>query len=261
MAGNDLVQSLLRGLEILELVGGAEGGLSQADLAALLDVKQPTVANLTRTLLHKGYLRKQSRPVRYRLGRALQDLVEREQSRNLLRLAAEEIRAMSREVEEVTIVYTEAFGGDLLPRLRLSSEAPLYLERRPRAPLSPYSSASGLAMQAFMMPDDRQLFRQRFPLSEHNTGRWESQAQLDAFLETVREQGYIDLGRGRNTAIAAPIYDVNQRLFAVLGMSCNRCSPCPPARQAAIREPVLAATGRLSTSWEGQSAESTGENA
>ena len=55
------VQSVTRGLEILERAAAAESGLTLAELAAALGVSRPTAFNLAKTLVVRGYLEKVSR--------------------------------------------------------------------------------------------------------------------------------------------------------------------------------------------------------
>ena len=52
MPGTELVQSVERALDILELVSDAENGLRLNEIASRINLKNSTVHNLIRTLAH-----------------------------------------------------------------------------------------------------------------------------------------------------------------------------------------------------------------
>ena len=54
MPGSALVQSLLRGLSIVELVAESESGVSLTEIAGHLGVGRPAAHNLARTLVTNG---------------------------------------------------------------------------------------------------------------------------------------------------------------------------------------------------------------
>ena len=56
MANSDPVGSLMRGIDILKLIGDAENGLKICEIAVALNLKQPTCYNLVRTLAMCGFV-------------------------------------------------------------------------------------------------------------------------------------------------------------------------------------------------------------
>ena len=71
MARNELVHSLLRAMDVLELVGQADRGMTLAEVCSGLDMKPSTVHNILRTLAARDYLERTTSPVRFRLGSAV----------------------------------------------------------------------------------------------------------------------------------------------------------------------------------------------
>ena len=55
MANSDLVQSLLRGLDLVKLLAAHPEGAHLNDLAEATGLKKPTVHNLLRTLCARGF--------------------------------------------------------------------------------------------------------------------------------------------------------------------------------------------------------------
>ena len=90
MPGNELVQSLVRALDILECVARCPSGIRLADAGAELGLNTTTAYNLMRTLAERGYLRKDSMN-RYHLGSALRELLLQERSKLLMQSAGSEL--------------------------------------------------------------------------------------------------------------------------------------------------------------------------
>lgn len=60
MANKDLVNSLLRGMDMVKLIGRSPRGLRLNEVAAAMDLKVPTAYNLLRTLQAGGFLDKRN---------------------------------------------------------------------------------------------------------------------------------------------------------------------------------------------------------
>ncbi|MGE5530810.1 MAG: helix-turn-helix domain-containing protein, partial [Bacteroidota bacterium] len=125
------VQSLRRGLEILRLLGASEYGLTIRELAAALELTQPTVYKLTATLVTSGFIEKSERPVRYSLGAGVFELADQYWKRSLLQRAEVVVRRVFGELREYgpTVVLAEAPVGEVETILRMSPERPGILER------------------------------------------------------------------------------------------------------------------------------------
>src|SRR6187549_828661 len=88
MPHNELIQSLLRAVDVIELVAQSERGLSLGEVCNALGLKQPTAHNLIRTLVARDFVEKTTSPVRYRLGSAVARLAEERQHHNVVRQAS-----------------------------------------------------------------------------------------------------------------------------------------------------------------------------
>lgn len=219
MAHNELVQSLLRGLDILHLLGDAEGGMRLTDLAELLDVKPPTAHNLLRTLADRRFVEQEG--MRYRLGPALAELAAAEADRLLLRLASVTAMDLARRMPAATVTLAELLGNEVTVRLRVSSDRPGVLQR-PRGRMLPlYTTASGLLVQAFAAGDVLLSLRERHPFWEQAAGVWKKSADLEAYLQRVRDAGYAELPVGKEEAVrvAAPVFGEGREFVAALGLN------------------------------------------
>ena len=246
MAHNELVQSLLRGLDILHLLGGTEGGMRLTDLAELLGVKPPTAHNLLRTLADRRFVEQEG--ARYRLGPALVELAAAEADRRLLTMASVAVIDLARRMPAATVTLAELLAGEVTVRLRVSSDRPGVLQRPRGRTLPLYTTASGLLVQAFAAGDVLLALRARHPFWEQGTGVWRSPKDLERYMWRVRDEGYAELPVGKEEAarVAAPVFGEGREFVATLGLNIPvRAVGCKQAkgRAEAIAAVTEAAAG------------------
>lgn len=248
MPGNELVQSVLRGLDIVETVAQSEGGLTLRQLAEGLELKSPTVHNLARTLLARGFLERTNGYPRYRLGPAVLRLADAYWDRWLVRRGSAVVRELFGALGNATVLLAEAVGGEVMTSLRMSPERPGVLERPRVRAMHPYATCCVLVFQAFWTEEERNAFRERHPFSLSGAHIWKSTKRLDDALVKVRHKGYADpglVGTG-GRAVAAPVFGPGRELVAALGASAPTERPAGRAWKKLV-EKVGRAARSLST--------------
>ena len=221
MAETPLVQSLLRGLDLLALVAESPEGVSLRDLAERAGLKSPTTHKLIRTLASKGFLERATRPVRYRLGPATLQIADAHWRSALLRRAPAVLESVSRRVESATVTLSQAVGGEVMTLLRIAPERPNWIERHANRVMHPYFTASALVFQAWWTAEERAAYRRTHPFWELGAHIWESEERLDAFLAEVREAGYAapEFETKGVCPVAAPVFSRKGGLRAAVGAS------------------------------------------
>ena len=247
MPHSQLVQSLLRGLDILELVAASERGLALRDLTEHLGLKAPTAHNLARTLAARGFLQKTADPPRYLLGRAVLELARAQAGNALLRRAGAALRRLFRQIPGATVTLSQSAGGEVLTVLRISPERPGILERPHGRPMHPYGTASAVLFQTLWTEQERAAYRRRYPFWEYGAHLWGGEVRLEKFLAAARRAGYaaLRLDKAGVFPAAAPVTGANNELLAAVGASvpAGRASP---ARRRRLIERVVAAAEKLS---------------
>jgi DNA-binding IclR family transcriptional regulator len=229
MPHNELVQSLLRAVDVIELVAQSERGLSLGEVCNSLGLKQPTAHNLIRTLIARDFVEKTTSPVRYRLGPAVARLAEERLNHDVVRQASmimndlfERLKsflpARIDTTDEATLSFHQYVSGEIVMLLRMRMQRPGVLER-PKHVMSAYQSAAPLAFQAFWSPEDAEEYRRRHPFLDQGAPIWKTQDALDSFLHKARELGYVQppifpVGQFR---VAVPVFGDGHRLVGVLG--------------------------------------------
>ncbi len=249
MPHGDLVQSVLRSLDILELVARSESGVSLQDIACALGVASPTAHNLARTLVARGYLQKTARPVRYRLGAACFNLVQAQARRELLRQATGEVAALGRLFPQASVIFAEAIGAEVVVVVRTAPDRAGVIQHAYHPPLLPYSAAVSLTYQAFCTAPEREAFRRHHPFEELGAHYWGTLAGLDVFLAQAREAGYVHLpvGVGAETLRAgAPVFSPPGVLAGMVGLSLSAEEAAAAKTEDVCRE-LTAAAARIGT--------------
>lgn len=225
MAGSNTVQSLERGLEILEWVVRADNGVRLGELAERLSLKKTTVHNLVRTLRLRGYLTQDS-GARLHPGAALEDLFRQRARRGIYARAEAGMRRLLAAADEATLTFSELAGREICCRLRMSPEYPGVMQRPHLQTFSAYSSASGLCLQAFN-PAYREAMSASGGLEESSQRLWPTRSAFDRALKDTMQRGLAVISVKDGVRLAVPVGDTH-----VLGISL-------PLRSA-VSDPLMA---------------------
>lgn len=204
MPGNELVQSLVRALDIMESVSRSPSGVRLADVSDELGLNTTTAYNLMRTLAERGYLQKDSLN-RYRLGRAVTELLEQERSHILMQSSGTMLLKLASAMPGCVAGVANLCDNHLRTVLRVSPERRNVLQYPVSMSLPLYSSCTGLAflMQSVYAPG---LFSY-WPFEENRANFWKNKENLDAFLEKARAENFVTMelcGTG-DAGIAIPL--------------------------------------------------------
>lgn len=221
MANNDLVKSLLKGLDILEIVSASEDGISLAEITERTGLKGPTAYNLIRTLVACEYLERAENPVRYKPGLKAVRIGAGYMRRNFLQHAERVIHDLECQLPSPTITLAEMVSGQIVTTLRISPDNPGRIESCPNRVFAPYSSASALVFQAFLSQEQLTELRNRHSFWEYGSHFWENSLSLDGFIDRVRKNGYalLDIKEKHPSFVAAaPVFSINKKICAALGV-------------------------------------------
>lgn len=243
------IQSLQRGMRILELVSQSADGLALPELARRMDLGKTTVHNLARTLLLSGYLVQRRDPLRYVGGPALFALAGRQRLHALHERAAPVLSALSEEFDGLPALLVEAAGTEVRVVLRAIGGRPGGVERPLDRFSPPYANATSLLFIAFWNEEERRAFEVRYPFWEFAAHLWADEAELENRLKEVRTQGYaaVEQGQGRAFPVAFPIFSERGELLAAIGLAYRSAKKVSAAEKRRIIERVRAAAEDLRT--------------
>lgn len=248
MPGSELVQSVVRAAQIVQLAGESPTGLGVGDLASRLGLKPPTVHHLLRTLVHTGMLEKVTSPIRYRIGPMIRQIASSSTGRELHPAASVVMRDMHVTMPMANIILAEYINGEVTPTLRMSADQPGVVQRSGMHALSAYSSASALMFQAVWPDVNIEIYRQRYPFAEFNYN-WSDLNELDALLATARRDGLLIRSSEKDSrlAAAAPVCDDSGHMIATIGGSLDfKGGPVLPAARKQLIGLVKKASTQIS---------------
>lgn len=190
MPGSELVQSILRAADVLELLASDPGGVTLGDLCTRLGLKPPTVHNILRTLAARSLVERSGPPIRYRLGPRLGEMALRVEHLAVDRQCETLLRRLVTEGVAASAHLARLAAGDVAVVLRIDATRPHLSERPVARALHPYASCAGLVFQAFCGRQQLAAFRRAHPFSVFGAAAWPSEAGLEAELERVRDEGF-----------------------------------------------------------------------
>ena len=227
------IQSLARGLKILELLGQSQDGVSITELAETLEVDKGSASRLVSTLARYGYAEKDDATRRFHLGPQVVSLSRSVLTRLPLREAAKPfLRQLMERTGECAHLAVPAMGKVLYID-QVESPATLRVNAQVGTMNPLHCTALGKILLAFgeaEAPDSLESFTPH-TITEPR--------RLQKNLEQVRLQGYavddeeFDLGV---RCIAVPIFDFRGKTAGSIGIS------GPATRVTPERLPELAAS-------------------
>jgi DNA-binding IclR family transcriptional regulator len=215
------LQTLRKGLEVLEAFERGTPELTLTELSARLRESQSVVFRLLKTLEERGYVQRDPVSKRYSLGLRIWELGCQSVRRTGLTEVARPVLKWLTEVTGETSYLAVVQGTDIIYIDIVEGLEPLRVYAEPgfRVPL--YLTASGKAILAFRGPD---LFRHvvMTGLKRLTPATITSVVRLRARLEEIRRTGLsFNLGERRPdiSAVAAPIFDRLDACIAAIGVS------------------------------------------
>ena len=216
------VQSLERGLDILEALSTADRQLGITDLSRSLGLAKGSIARLVATFVKTGYLARDPRTAKYRLGMKIFEVGHRAVAgmdlRDVAQPVMERLHAATQETVHLTVLTDD---GYMVFLDKLDSTKATRPNIQLGAHLPPYCVANGKAVLAFR-PEAEVERILGGPLQRFTMTTLTQRPVLSAALEGVRRLGYaVNHGEFRPdvSGVAAPILDYTELAVAALGVS------------------------------------------
>lgn len=221
-ARRNTVQSLERGLGVLEAVSAADGPVGITELSRRLGLAKGSISRLVATLVKLNYLVRDPESRKYRLGLKLWELgsrsVARLDIRGVARPVMEELHQATGETVHLTVLSGE---GKMVFLDKLDSTMSIRPNVQLGAHLPVHCVANGKAMLAFL-PENRVAAILTGKLQRYTAATITRKGDLMAAVEGIREVGYaVNAGEYRAdvSGVAAAICNHTNYAVAALGIS------------------------------------------
>jgi len=185
-----IVQSLVHGLQILDLFSDTRPVIGIGEMARELGVHRSTTSRLAATLATCGYLAQAEDPGRYRLGNRLFRLGQLAVPESDLRvIAAEELGALVERVGETAHVGVLE-GREVTSILVIDGWRPLRLHGQVGKRSPAHCSSLGKALLSVLSPAQLSRLYTGVKLETYTPNSIRTLAALRAELKRTRERGY-----------------------------------------------------------------------
>jgi len=220
MPGNEPVQALTRGLDILLSLARNGEGMRLNELSAELGLNASTACNLVKTMRLKGFVEKGA-DGRLKIGSALKELVNGDAAERRQAKIASAMQELAAELAESVATYSEISGSEAAVALRISPDMPGKIQRPQARSFSLYFNISALVLLAFADEESASWLKLNHPFAEEAAPRWKDEKELDCFLKRLKADGFGRAPFDEPGAIrmAAPILGKDDTLIGCLGVS------------------------------------------
>jgi DNA-binding IclR family transcriptional regulator len=217
-----IIQSLDRGLQLLEIISLAKEPMGLPELADMLEVDRSTVHRLLSTLQRRNYVIQDAQNKRYSLGMRVIELSRRAlDSINFRAIAKPYLKKLSKETGESTNLFILTNDHAVCVDYEASS-SPLAVSNDIGIIYIMHATAGGKVLLAFMPENLSQKIIKGSPITSFTPRTITDANSLQMHLLQIREQGYALDDEERYIGvrcIAAPIFDHTRKAVAGISMS------------------------------------------
>ncbi len=244
------VNSLARGLAILEVFGREGYGLSLADVALAMNLPKSTTHRLLSTLTGLGYLDQPRRGGRYYLAPPILGLgYAMLKSLKVREAALPHLAALFENLGEN--VNLSVLGRDeIIYVVRFEKRAVLALNLQVGSRLPIYNSSPGRVLAAFLPDEEREAMIQRLNRDPECAAWLVAHGEdLRRLLDETRARGwaYNDGDYlGELFALAAPVLGENGQVLAAVNVPILKAGRRAEELIGRVKEPALACAARIS---------------
>ncbi|WP_273887317.1 IclR family transcriptional regulator [Rubrobacter naiadicus] len=214
------VQSLARALDILELLGRAEGELGVTEIGPAVGLPNGTAHRLLATLTRRGYARQVGESRKYTLGPKALVLASaaREHLGTLARPFLRELMEVSQETSNLAVLDRNSVVYiDQVPARRMVR---MFTEPGNRVP--PHATGTGKVLLAYQPEEAVEAILRQSGLPRFTAHTVTDPERLRAELGKIREQGYAvdseEMEEGVR-CLAAPVFGPDDRILAAMSVS------------------------------------------
>lgn len=222
MAKSTTIQSLQRGLGILELIAKDGTGVSMADVSRKIGLHTSTTFHLLRTLTTLGYLVQDETTRKYRLGSKVFQLAASAWTEvQLLKMSAPLLTEMAQQTGETS--HLAIFEhGEVIVINKIDGSGPVRLSERVGYPRPAHCTAIGKVLLAHLPEAELKAFLQTSELQPLTPKTITAAPILEQELDRVRKQGYAfddeEFVQGIR-CLAAPVRNFTGHVVAAIGIS------------------------------------------
>jgi DNA-binding IclR family transcriptional regulator len=217
-----VIQSLQRGLSILEMIARNGAGVTMAEVSRKIGLHPSTTFHLLRTLTVLGYLVQEETGREYRLGSKIFQLAASASTEvQFLRISAPLLTEMAQQTGETS--HLAIFdNGEVIVINKIDGGGPVRLSDRVGYPRPAHATAIGKVLLAHLSEVEQKTCLAKHELRSCTPRTITALPVLEQELARVRDQGYAfddeEFAQGIR-CLAAPVRNFTGDVVAAIGIS------------------------------------------
>ena len=187
------VKALQKGMAVLDYLASQPTGCELNEIAEMLGCSAPAAFHIVQTMLDADYLRREEKPVRYFLGRALQQLGNAVPVSDADTAIVELLKRIHAELPGCSVFFCAYEGGHVQIQKQISGRFDDTLMENLHNMLPPYTSVGSLVHLAFWSDDMREQYCDTYAFETYGSALWGDYQVLQRFLRQARKNSYLYL--------------------------------------------------------------------
>jgi DNA-binding IclR family transcriptional regulator len=244
MPGNAPFKSVLRALDVLELIGMSRNGLQLKHIDVMLGENAGGLHTLLQTLVGRGYLTKLEDPIRYVLGPALGAVDQRRNHDAIVKQVGPIMIDICRQ-SGMVVMYQRFIANYVVVQLQVQPKSHLVVDDCGWLS-SPYGTA--VIFQAYQTPKEQDRYWAAHAMNGMYQRLWGTVENIRQYLKMAAQQrlAIIDSRVDKKFRVAGPILDSAGKAVAAIAAIQDCSCITPEQARAGVRE-VYRAAIRLSS--------------
>ena len=216
------IQSLRRGLQVLQLIADHGGRLTLTDIARRLKLHSSTTHHLLKTLQNEGYVVQGDDSREYHIGTRIFEVAAVAWSENeIAKLGEPVVTGLMLKTGHPAHLAVLDMRNVVVIR-KVDAEGPWRLSERAGTTRPAASTALGKVMVAFKGPELARRYIARMPFKALTPKTITNPREFESELERIRAQGFAveneEYAIGMR-AVAAPVFNFSGKAVAAMGIS------------------------------------------
>lgn len=188
MPHSELVQSLLRGLDILKLISSKPEGMRLNEIVEATGLNKSTIHNLLRTMAAREFVVKDALN-RFTIGPAVVEMGDSVKKNDIQQKLKTELLKVAVSFPDHVVTVSTLKGNRIKCIMRVSPDFPDMVQTPAEQFFMPYISVTAIALQA-ANHDLGAVLERNYPFEEFGIGKWGSEKKFRALKEQVLKDGY-----------------------------------------------------------------------
>ena len=185
------VQSLQRGLLLIEAISVRREGVNLKELAQVINCSSAATYHLVQTLADSGFAQRLESPARYVLGDKLVHLLSNETQDRYYTIVHEEMFKLQKQLPGSGLFYSEYVGNQIAVRTTIDAKKPKQLQRQGNHILPPYLSAGSAVHIAYWTDEIRDQYMQTYPYQSYGQLVWGEWENYEKLMTKTRKDGCV----------------------------------------------------------------------